>query len=134
MKYTKYLSVLLLVVSAVLAVIFYASDGSEAMVTTIINWALVLSCVALAGAVLMPLFFSNGKGKKGVLVKVGFIAVLCVVSYLCATGDPVVGSRIEATESAWKYTDAGLILTGLLFAVAVLSILFGSVISNLRNK
>ena len=104
------------------------------MVTTIINWALVLSCVAVLGAVVMPVCFGNGKGKKGMLVKVGFVAVLCVVSYLFATGDPVVGSRVEATESAWKYTDAGLILTGLLFAVAVLSIVFGSVISNVRNK
>ncbi len=134
MKYTKFISILLLIVSAVLAVVFYASDGSEAMVTTIINWALVLSAVALAGAIVMPLFFSNGKGKKGVLVKVGFVAVLCVISILLASGDPVEGSRIEATETAWKYTDAGLILTGLLFAVAVLSIIFGSVISNLRNK
>ena len=134
MKYTKYISVLLLVVSAILAVVFYSSGYSDGMVTTIINWVLVLSCIALVGAVLMPLFFSNGKGKKGMLVKVGFIAVLCVVSYLFATGDPVEGSRIEATESAWKYTDAGLILTGLLFVIAVLSILFGSVISNLRNK
>ncbi len=134
MKYTKFISILLLIVSAVLAVVFYASDGSEAMVTTIINWALVLSAVALAGAVVMPLFFSNGKGKKGVLVKVGFVAVLCVISILLASGDPVEGSRIEATEAAWKYTDAGLILTGLLFLVAVLSIVFGSVISNLRNK
>ena len=134
MKYTKYLSVLLMAISAVLAVVFYYSGGSENMVTTIINWALVLSCVAVLGAVVMPVFFGNGKGKKGMLVKVGFVAVLCVVSYLFATGDPVVGSRVEATESAWKYTDAGLILTGLLFAVAVLSIVFGSVISNVRNK
>lgn len=134
MKYTKYLSILLLVVSAILAVVFYTSGGSEAMVTTIINWALVLSAVALVGAVILPLFFSNGKGKKGVLVKVGFVAVLCVVSYLFSTGAPVEGSRIEATEAAWKYTDAGLILTGLLFLVAVLSILFGSFISGIRNK
>lgn len=134
MKYTKYLSVLLLVVSAVLAVVFYYSGGSEGMVTTIINWALALSGVAVLGAIVMPVFFSNGKGKKGMLIKVGFIAVLCVVSYLFATGEPVEGSRIEAAETAWKYTDAGLILTGLLFAVAVLSILFGSVISNVRNK
>ena len=98
------------------------------------RFLIVLAAVALVGAVIMPLFFSNGKGKKGVLVKVGFIAVLCVVSYLFSTGTPVEGSRIEATEAAWKYTDAGLILTGLLFAVAVLSILFGSFISGVRNK
>ena len=134
MKYTKYLSILLLVVSAVLAVVFYSSGYSDSMVTTIINWALVLSAVATVGAVLLPLFFGNGKGKKGMLVKVGFIAVLCVVAYLFSSGNPVEGSRIEATEAAWKYTDAGLILTGLLFVVAVLSILFGSFISGIRNK
>ncbi len=134
MKYTKYISVLLLVVSAILAIVFYGSGYSDGMVTTIINWSIVLSCVALVGAVLMPLFFSNGKGKKGMLVKVAFIAVLCVVSYLCATGDAVESARVQATESAWKYTDAGLILTALLFVIAVLSILFGSLISNLRNK
>ena len=134
MKFTKYISVLLLIVSAILAVVFYTSGYSDGMVTTIINWALVLSAVALVGAVLMPLFFSNGKGKKGMLVKVAFVAVLCVISYYLATGDPVEGSRVAATESAWKYTDAGLILTALLFAIAVLGIVLGPVISSARNK
>ncbi len=134
MKFTKYISILLLLVSAVLAVVFYTSGGSEAMVTTIINWALALSAVALVGAVLMPLFFSNGKGMKGALVKVGFVAVLCVVSYFLASAEPVEGSRIAASESAWKYTDAGLILTALLFAVAVLGIVLGPVFSSIRNK
>ena len=124
----------MLVVSAILAVVFYTSGGSEAMVTTIINWALVLSAVALVGAVILPLFFSNGKGKKGVLVKVGFVAVLCVISYFLASAEPVEGSRIAASESAWKYTDAGLILTALLFAVAVLGIVLGPVFSSIRNK
>ena len=52
---------MLLAVSAVLAVVFYYSGGSENMVTTIINWALVLSGVAVLGAIVMPVFFSNGK-------------------------------------------------------------------------
>ena len=51
MKFTKYISVLLLIVSAILAVVFYTSGYSDGMVTTIINWALVLSAVALVGAV-----------------------------------------------------------------------------------
>lgn len=134
MKFTKYISVLLLIVSAVLAAVFYSSGFSDAMVTTIINWALVLSAVALVGAVVLPVFFGNGKGKKGMLVKVGFVAVLCVVSYLLATDAAAEGSRIEASAATWKYTDAGLVLTALLFAIAVLSILFGSVFSKLRNK
>ena len=134
MKFTKYISVLLLIVSAILAVVFYTSGYSDGMVTTIINWALVLSAVALVGAVLMPLFFSNGIGKIGMLVKVAFVAVLCVISYFLATGDPVEGSRVAATESAWKYTDAGLILTALLLAIAVLGIVLGPVISSARNK
>ena len=104
------------------------------MVTTIINWALALSAVALVGALLMPLFFSNGKGKKGMLVKIGFVAVLCVISYFLSSGEAVEGSRVVATESAWKYTDAGLILTILLFVVAVVGIVLGPVISSVRNK
>ncbi len=134
MKYTKYLSILLLVVSAVIAVAFYASGYTDGMVTTIINWSIVLSCVAVVAAVVLPVFFTSGKGKKGLLVKLGFVAVLCVVSFLLASGEPVVGSRIEATETVWKYTDAGLILTGLLFLVAVVAIAFGPVISSMRNK
>lgn len=134
MKFTKYISVLLLIVSAVLAVVFYSSGYSDGMVTTIINWALVLSAIALIGALLMPLFFSNGKGKKGMLVKIGFVAVLCVISYFLSSGEAVEGSRVVATESAWKYTDAGLILTILLFVVAVIGIVLGPVISSVRNK
>lgn len=134
MKYIKYVSILLLVVSAILAVIFYGSGYSDGMVTTIINWSIVLSCVALAVAILLPLFFSDGKGKKGMIVKVGLIAVLCVVSYLFANGAAVEGSRVEATEATWKYTDAGLILTGILFVIAVAAIFLGSFISKVYNK
>lgn len=134
MKYIKYVSILLLIVSAILAVIFYGSGYSDSMVTTIINWSIILSCVALAVAVFLPLFFSDGKSKKGMIVQVGLIVILCVVSYLCANGTAVEGSRVEATEATWKYTDAGLILTGILFVIAVAAIFLGSFISKVYNK
>lgn len=135
MKYLKYLLYILLLVSAALILIFYGSGFADSMVTMVLNWSAVLIGAALVGTLCMPLFFSSGKGMKGSLIKLGVVVVLCVVSYVFASGDPVQTSvSVEPTATALKLTDTGLVMTTILFVVALLAIFSGGIISTIRNR
>lgn len=135
MKYIKYLSYILLAISAIIIIVFYTSGFSDGTLSLVLNWAFILMGVALLGAIILPMFFSTGKGIKGTLIKFGVVVVLCVVSYFAASGDPVqVTTNVEATGSELKLTDAGLIMTTILFVIAVLAILSSSVMSTIRNR
>ena len=83
----------------------------------------------------MPLFYSNGKNKMVAYIKVGIAAVLCLISYILASGSPIAlaaGTPIP-TESTLKFVDAGLILSCILGVVAFVSI-FSRGIINLFRK
>ena len=61
MKLVKYLSYLLLAVSAVLVIAFYAMGTPESMVSTVLGWAYILLGLALVSMLVLPLFFRDGK-------------------------------------------------------------------------
>ena len=83
MKLVKYLSYLLLAVSAVLIVLFYAQGTPETMVSTILGWAYILLALALVCMVVLPLFFRDGKKmNKSTLLAYGIFAVVVVVAVL----------------------------------------------------
>lgn len=137
MKYIKYLLYVLMAVSVVVMLLFYTGEQTEnsGTVALLLNWSFVLMLGCLAGAVCLPLFFSTGKGLAGSLIKIGIVVALCVVSYLFASGNPVqTTTAVEASESTLKLTDAGLIMTSILFVLAVIAILSGSVINTIRNR
>lgn len=135
MKFLKYLLYALLAVSAAISIVFYGSGYADGMVSLVLNWSLVLIVCTLISAICLPLFFGSGKGMKGSLIKLGLVVVICVVSYLAASGDAVqTSTTVETTASTWKLTDAGLVMTSILFVVAILAILSGSVISTIRNR
>ncbi len=135
MKYLKYLSYVLLAISAILVVLFYSNSDSDSSLNLILNWTIALFALCVVGAVVLPLLFSSGKGLKGSLIKVGVVAVLCAVSYAMASGDSVESlTKAATTPSALKLTDTGLILTIALFVLAILAILSGSVINSIRNR
>ena len=135
MKYIKYLSYILLAISAVIIILFYSSGFSEAMVNLALQWSGLLFLACLVGAICLPFFFSTGKGLKNTLIKVGVVVVLCGVSYLLAAGDPLqVTTNVEPTAGELKFTDAGLITTIILFVLAVVSIISGVIINTVRNR
>ena len=144
-KVIKYISYALLAISAVLIVIFYVEigpmsqaeieNGASSMLPVLLNWAIVLLAVCALCAVVMPFFFSTGKGIKSTLIKVAVIVVLFGISYLLASGAPVEANVTpEPTFAELKWTDTGLILSCILFGGAVLAILSGSVINIIRNR
>ncbi len=134
MKYLNLLKYALLIVSAVVIAAAYAVDFTDAMVSAILNWAYVLCGVSVLCILIMPFFFRAGKTSKNTIIGIAAFVVACVVSYLCASNEPLQQHvNVEYTETTMKWTDAGLILTIILLVGVVCSILSASVM-NLFKK
>ena len=136
MKLVKYLSYLLLVVSAVLIIAFYAMGTPETMVSTILGWAYILIGLAIVSMLVLPLFFRDGKKmNKSTLLAYGIFAVVVVVAVLFSSDAPLEGvtTSVEPTASDLKFTDGGVMAAGLLIAISFVAILVGSV-KNLFSK
>ncbi|MBO5920060.1 MAG: hypothetical protein J6Q34_06190 [Bacteroidales bacterium] len=129
MKLVKYLYYLLLAVSAVLIIAFYAMGTPETMVSTILNWAYVLVGIALVSMIVLPLFFKSGKKvQKSSLIAYGIFAVVVLVAVFCSSDAALEGvtTSVEPTASDLKFTDGGVMAAGLLIAVSFIAIIAGS--------
>ena len=136
MKLVKYLSYLLLGVSAALIIAFYAMGTPETMVSTILNWAYILVGIALVSMLVLPLFFRSGKKtEKSTLIAYGIFAVVVLVAVLFSSDAPLEGvaTSVEPTAQDLKFTDGGVMAAGLLIAVSFIAILYGS-LKGMFNK
>ena len=136
MKLVKYLSYLLLAVSAVLVIAFYAMGTPESMVSTILGWAYVLLGLALVSMLVLPLFFRDGKKtNKSTLVAYGIFAVVVLVAVLFSSDAPLEGvtTSVEPSAIDLKFTDGGVMAAGLLIAVSFVAIIVGS-LKNMFSK
>lgn len=127
-KSLKIVKYALLIISVIVGVCFYVLNGdNNAMVSTILNWALVLIIAAIALVLVLPVFFRNGKGGKKNLLEFGLLAVLLILSYLFASGNEVAlaGGVQMPSDSVLKWTDTLLILSILLLVVAFLAAALG---------
>lgn len=136
MKLVKYLYYLLLAVSAVLIVLFYAQGTPESMVSTILGWAYVLIAVAVVSMLVLPLFFKSGKKvQKSTLIAYGIFALVVLVAVLFSSDAALEGvtTSVEPSASDLKFTDGAVMAAGLLIAVAFVSIIIGS-LKNMFSK
>ena len=136
MKLVKYLSYLLLAVSAVLVIAFYAMGTPESMVSTVLGWAYILLGLALVSMLVLPLFFRDGKKtNKSTLVAYGIFAVVVLVAVLFSSDAPLEGvtTSVEPSAMDLKFTDGGVMAAGLLIAISFIAILVGS-LKNLFSK
>ena len=136
MKLVKYLSYLLLAVSAVLVIAFYAMGTPESMVSTVLGWAYILLGLALVSMLVLPLFFRDGKKtNKSTLVAYGIFAVVVLVAVLFSSDAPLEGvtTSVEPSASDLKFTDGGVMAAGLLIAVSFVAIIVGS-LKNMFSK
>ena len=136
MKLVKYLSYLLLGVSAALIIAFYAMGTPETMVSTILNWAYILVGVALVSMLVLPLFFRSGKKtEKSTLIAYGIFALVVLVAVFFSSEAPLEGvtTSVEPSAQDLKFTDGGVMAAGLLIAVSFIAILVGS-LKGMFNK
>jgi len=130
----------LLIISVVLLVYgfiagFETNDGQP--VEMLLYWAYVMLGIAVASIVLVGLVLGVKNNPKG-LVKMGAglaaMAVLALVSYLLAKGEPAMGMLVQPDKTTLKLTDTLLTLTYICGAGAVASIVVGEIRMAISNK
>ena len=136
MKLVKILSYLLLIVSAVLIIAFYAMGTPESMVSTILGWAYALIGIALVSLISLPFIFRDGKKiEKSTLIAYGIFAVVVLVAVFCSSDAALEGvtTSVEPTAMDLKFTDGGVMAAGLLIAISFVAIIVGS-LKNMFSK
>ncbi|MDO5442693.1 MAG: hypothetical protein Q4G10_03390 [Bacteroidia bacterium] len=133
---------LVLILISVAILIWGFATGFEAndakAVETLLYWAYIMIGLALVACIIVGLIISVKNDPK-CLVKYGLVlagaAVLCLISYVLAQGNPAHGLTTEQPSAmTLKLTDALLILTGIAGAGAILSIVVGEIVMAIRNK
>lgn len=140
-KIFKLLMLVLILISVALLVLgfvsgFEANDGKA--VETLLWWAYIMIGLAVVSCIVVGLIISVSNNPKS-LVKYGLVlagaAVLCLISYVLAKGNPAIGLTTEQPSAmTLKLTDALLILTAIAGVGAILSIVVGEVVMAFRNK
>jgi|GEM_PF-3237366 hypothetical protein len=136
-KYIKYGYYLILLLGVVLTIVFFlnTSDYSEvaqassfSFLDIYLSWGYILLLLNVVAMMILPLPFMTKASYK----RLGFLAIIGIVlfaiSYMMASPESVDAVvKVPPTETALKLTDTGLIFTYILFAIALLSIVFSSV-------
>ncbi|MDQ3191981.1 MAG: hypothetical protein M3Q58_10340 [Bacteroidota bacterium] len=126
-KMIQIVSYVLMGVSVLLAVLFYAGVVSE---EPILIWCYSLAIAAAAAAVIFPVFALIGdpKGAKAVLIGLGLLIAVTGISYGVA-GNEVIPEYVKygTTEVSSKLVSTGLILFYLLAGGAVVAAVYAEV-------
>ena len=134
--------VLILISVAILIWGFVAgfNDGPTALPPTnaLLTWAWIMIGIAVFCWLVIGLIVSVVNDPKS-LVRIGLVlvgaAVLCLVSYLLASGAPAMGYTGDpVTPGTLKLTDAILNLTYICGAAAILAIVVGEIRMDIVNK
>lgn len=133
--------VLILISVAILVWGFSAgfAIGDEALPATnvLLTWAAIMICIALFCWIVIGLIISVKNDPKSI-VKMGIalvgIAVVCLVAFLLAKGDPVPGAAVTATSGELKLTDTILNLTLIAAVGAIVAIIVGEIRLAISNK
>ncbi|PKP22859.1 MAG: hypothetical protein CVU05_02140 [Bacteroidetes bacterium HGW-Bacteroidetes-21] len=125
LNYIQYLVYVLLGVSALMGLLFYAGVIGESL---LLGWAYVLLIVAAASSLLFPIaqFVMNPKGAKGAIFGILGLVAVAVVTYLMSSGEPldILGyTGTDNNPSTLKLSDMGLFTTYFLMFGALIAIL-----------
>ena len=133
--------VLILISVAILVWGFSAgfAIGDEALPATnvLLTWAAIMIGIALFCWIVIGLIISVKNDPKSI-VKMGIalvgIAVVCLLAFLLAKGDPVPGTAVTATAGELKLTDTILNLTLIAAVGAIVAIIVGEIRLAISNK
>ncbi|HOI31388.1 MAG: hypothetical protein PHG67_00560 [Bacteroidales bacterium] len=128
-KYVSRVLYVLMAVSVVLAVLFYA-ESIDASIFMRWSYILLISGVVIAIASPIYAFILAPKNAVKLLIILLLVAVLGFISYSLAgnTFSPTKLEVLKITEQTSRNVGMGIIFTYIAFAVALLSIVFSSVL------
>lgn len=137
-KILKWGMVVLIVLSVALLIWGFAQGFGGNAVDMLLYWTYAMVGLALFSWVVIGLVVGAKNDPKS-LVKIGIIlvgaAVLCLVAWLLAKGDPALAYNGPAVSAGTlKLTDAVLNLTYIVGAAAIVAIVVGEVRMSIASK
>ncbi len=137
-KILKWGMVVLIVLSVALLIWGFAQGFGGNAVDVLLYWTYAMVGLALFSWVVIGLVVGAKNDPKS-LVKIGIIlvgaAVLCLVAWLLAKGDPALAYNGPAVSAGTlKLTDAVLNLTYIVGAAAIVAIVVGEVRMSIASK
>ena len=117
----------------------FATPDKVALPATnvLLTWAAIMIGIALFCWIVIGLIVSVKNDPKSI-VKMGIvlvgIAVVCLIAYLLAKGDPVPGAAVTSTAGELKLTDTILNLTLIAGVGAIAAIIIGEIRLAIANK
>ncbi len=117
----------------------FATPDKVALPATnvLLTWAAIMIGIALFCWIVIGLIISVKNDPKSI-VKMGIalvgIAVVCLLAYLLAKGDPVPGAAVDATSAELKLTDTILNLSLIAAVGAIAAIIVGEIRLAISNK
>ncbi len=141
MKYIKYTSILLIVVSVIFTILFMAAPATKedmGMVGPFLSWGYVLTGLAILLSVGLPLIdmIKDPKKLKKTGINLGLVLLVFLIALLAASPEalPVNMENAPAAGPTWKWTDAGLIMMYILAFTAFAAIIVGGLVNAIRNR
>ncbi len=142
-KLVRIIYILLLAISCVFTLLFYAGgtevDGLTPIFTSeFLVWGYILAALGVVVALIFPIFqmIKNPKGAKMSLFAVIALVVIFAVSYLFAPGTPVhfTGAGMDKfnVPSLLKNVDTGIIATYIFLGIAFITMIYTEVIKIFR--
>ena len=137
-KIFKWGMIALIILSVALLIWGFTQGFGGSTVDTLLYWTYGMLGLALFCVIVVGLIVSTKNNPKS-LVKIGIIlvgvAVVCLIAYLLAKGDPAMAYNGPAvTGSTLKLTDTVLNLTYIAGAAAILSIVVGEIRMSIAAK
>lgn len=116
-----------------LLTIFTIANPTDSIINAFILLAYILFGVAIVAAIGGSLLkaVTNPKNIKGSLIGLGVIVVITIISYALAS-DEVLKSYGDITASSSRWSEAGLFMLYILFALAVLAIIYSNISKSLK--
>lgn len=137
-KIIKWGMVVLIIVSVALLIWGFTQDFGGNTVDVLLYWTYIMLGLTLFSVIIIGLIVSTKNNPKS-LIKLGIIlvgvAVVCLIAYLLAKGDPAMAYNGPAVSSSTlKLTDTILNLTYIAGGAAILAIIVGEIRMAIASK
>ena len=137
-KILKWGMLVLILVSVGLLIWGFANGFGDNAVEILLYWTYIMLGIAVASWVVIGLIVSTKNNPKS-LVKIGVIllgvAVLCLIAWVLAKGDPAIGyTGVPVSDGTLKLTDTILNLTYIVGGAAILAIVVGEIRMAIASK
>ncbi len=130
MKYLAIIRYLLLAISTIVVVAFFAQGQVADDVSYMLNWAYLMLGLSVVAVVLLPLFnvLKNPTGALRSMIGLAVIAVIVLIAYGASDATPITTpSAVYDDPAILKFSDTGLYTTYAILAAAFVSILVAEV-------